>query len=244
MFNDYTGGITHSGVQPYTDQPAAGVSGDAMTGGMQHEVDPFWDDCTMFPHDFFLFQSTGGNHPSLAPHNYIVQGQPQNQLEEYSGDEHFASFSPNSTPSPTRMPPNHPTSPSNPPPLIAPYPEAAISGQSALLQAAQLVPSSYQVTSQARAPPKWSCPSCVFCGRAHDRFSRARDCEYRCLGIKPYKCEGLCGDPACECAYSSKALLNEHLLPLSERYIRCPGCFQIISKKNIARHKRESCPQR
>ena len=36
--------------------------------------------------------------------------------------------------------------------------------------------------------------TCVQCKRAHDRFSRARDCQYQDLGLTPYLCGGACGD--------------------------------------------------
>lgn len=92
--------------------------------------------------------------------------------------------------------------------------------------------------AQNNNPQRWSCSFCLYCGKAHDRLSRAQDCENRYLGIKPYKCDGQCG-VVCWCvlffslpthklinlfspsAYSSKPLLEEHLLPISERYVQC-----------------------
>jgi hypothetical protein len=36
--------------------------------------------------------------------------------------------------------------------------------------------------------------TCIQCKRTHDRFSRARDCQYRDLGLAPYVCGGACGN--------------------------------------------------
>jgi hypothetical protein len=36
--------------------------------------------------------------------------------------------------------------------------------------------------------------TCVQCKRTHDRFSRARDCQYQDLGLTPYLCRGACGN--------------------------------------------------
>jgi hypothetical protein len=33
------------------------------------------------------------------------------------------------------------------------------------------------------------------CNKIHDRKSRARDCEYRHYGVKPFQCSGACGNP-------------------------------------------------
>jgi hypothetical protein len=36
--------------------------------------------------------------------------------------------------------------------------------------------------------------TCALCGSSYDRMTRARDCQYRDLGLRPYQCEGKCGD--------------------------------------------------
>ena len=36
--------------------------------------------------------------------------------------------------------------------------------------------------------------SCQFCGKTHDRLSRARDCANQDVGLTPYRCGGGCGN--------------------------------------------------
>jgi len=34
---------------------------------------------------------------------------------------------------------------------------------------------------------------CLLCGKKYDRYTRARDCGYKHLDLKPYRCNGGCG---------------------------------------------------
>ncbi|KIM25677.1 hypothetical protein M408DRAFT_26002 [Serendipita vermifera MAFF 305830] len=99
-----------------------------------------------------------------------------------------------------------------------------------------LAPSRSRKSSQARHV-------CAVCSRSFDRTQRAHDCANRDLGLEPYVCGGRCETANCEKAYSSEALLREHLASIEERNMQCPRCGRTVLKKNIARHMQKACPQ-
>lgn len=74
---------------------------------------------------------------------------------------------------------------------------------------------------------------CVQCGKTYDRKLRANDCRYSDLNLKPYICQGGCGQD-CEKRYSSKELLNRHCE--YDRVKKCDRCDKYLSKQNYARH--------
>lgn len=82
---------------------------------------------------------------------------------------------------------------------------------------------------------------CKICGYLYDRAERARDCAYRDIGWTPYICGGRCGRPDCPKAYSFEVHLRGHIAPPEKRKVQCSRCLKPISRKNIARHRREIC---
>jgi hypothetical protein len=55
---------------------------------------------------------------------------------------------------------------------------------------------------------------CGYCGKQHDRKSRAEDCRNVDLGIKPYRCLGKCGRFVCSTSLSPPV---SKLMPSSQR---------------------------
>lgn len=90
-------------------------------------------------------------------------------------------------------------------------------------------------TSHTRRRYKYEC---VVCRHWYDRAQRARDCANRDRGLTPYVCSSRCGRMNCTKAYSSEVLLSEHIAS-SENCVQCPHCSNIVSRKNIARHRKE-----
>lgn len=71
--------------------------------------------------------------------------------------------------------------------------------------------------------------SCEVCGRPQDRAERARDCANRDRGLTPHAfLSGTSVDGSDSTkAYSSEALLREHLAPPEDRDVQCPKWFVV-----------------
>ncbi|KIM20987.1 hypothetical protein M408DRAFT_117721 [Serendipita vermifera MAFF 305830] len=107
-----------------------------------------------------------------------------------------------------------------------------------LVGAASLATNSIQPTSHAFGSYARHNHECVECGHLYDRVQRARDCANRDRGLTPYVCGARCGRLRCTKAYSFEALLREHLASLGNR-VQCSQCLSTVSRKNIARHRKE-----
>lgn len=95
-------------------------------------------------------------------------------------------------------------------------------------------------SSSSHTQGRYPCP---VCSRSYPRAGRARDCANRDMGLQPYACGGRCQNMKCNKAYSSEAEFRRHVAPIESRNARCPQCGRTILRQNMARHKRNSCPQ-
>ena len=129
------------------------------------------------------FTQMQGSH--VGPHDFIEEG-----FSYTSSSSTSSSFDPLYSATIPSIYPESPLHSSSPPTLLpSPNPRASdYPSTSRQVHDAQTTSSHLPNTA-----PKWSCPPCTYCGKSHDRFSRARDCEFRHRGVKPYQCGGKCG---------------------------------------------------
>ncbi|KIM26438.1 hypothetical protein M408DRAFT_9877 [Serendipita vermifera MAFF 305830] len=97
--------------------------------------------------------------------------------------------------------------------------------------------------------------ACKGCPKLFDRKNRAHDHAYKDRGESPYYCGGKCGNSEWYVEYISSApnhsltgtsdvtsWSREHLMEhINREMVECPGCSRSITKKNVARHLKESC---
>lgn len=83
--------------------------------------------------------------------------------------------------------------------------------------------------------------ACEECGKLFDRHARARDHAYKDRGETPHYCGGECGKLDCDVTSWSEEHLEEHI---KHEKVQCSECACWITKKNIARHRTKSCPNR
>ncbi|PVG03590.1 hypothetical protein CPB86DRAFT_779318 [Serendipita vermifera] len=56
--------------------------------------------------------------------------------------------------------------------------------------------------------------------------------------IRPYVCNGQCGDDTCQLSFTSAEALSAHK---KKERVKCDKCGHLVAKKNMARHLSSHC---
>lgn len=80
---------------------------------------------------------------------------------------------------------------------------------------------------------------CPICNKVFTRRKRMESCLNQHSGIRPFICNGVCGNSSCRRGFTNKEELDRH-----QKYPkkRCEQCGEVVSSQNLARHMRRHHP--